>query len=162
MLIAAPISWLYELAEGPVKTQWGKVVFKAGDPCEAADEILHRQEKDPKNEETAVLAFQVVAPLLAEHQAISEYKKKNPYIDAPEVLDYEEALALARTEFPYINEKELVNLLDLLKNDPSMKKLEEPKKTRYILLDKGNPPEVDEYINMKLAEYRAKKAKKRK
>ena len=64
MLIAAPVSWLYELAEGPVKTQWGKVVFKAGDPCEAADEILHRQEKDPKNEETAVLAFQVVAPLL--------------------------------------------------------------------------------------------------
>ena len=111
MLIAAPISWLYELAEGPVKTQRGKVVFKAEDPCEAADEILHRQEKDPKNEKTAVLAFQVVAPLLAEHQAIAEYKRKNPYIDAPEVLDYEEALALARTEFPYINEKELANLL---------------------------------------------------
>lgn len=76
MLIAAPISWLYELAEGPVKTQWGKVVFKAEDPCEAADEILHRQEKDPKNEETAVLAFQVVAPLLAEHQALPSIKRR--------------------------------------------------------------------------------------
>ena len=67
-----------------------------------------------------MLAFQVVAPLLAEHQAIAEYKRKNPYIDAPEVLDYEEALALARTEFPYINEKELANLLELLKTDSSM------------------------------------------
>lgn len=78
------------------------------------------------------------------------------------MLDYEEALALARAEFPYINEKELVNLLDLLENDPSMKILEEPEKTRYILLDKENPPKVDEYINRKLAAYRAKQAQKRK
>lgn len=115
MLIAAPISWLYELAEGPVKTQWGKVVFKAEDPCEAADEIFRRQEKEPKNELAAVSAFQAIAPLLAEHQAIAEYKRKNPYIDAPEVLDYQEALDLARAEFPSITEKELANLLELLK-----------------------------------------------
>ena len=121
MLIAAPISWLHDLAKGPVKTDWGKVVFKAEDPCEAADEILHRQEKDPKNEETAILAFQMVAPLLAERLAIAQYKLKNPRIDAPEVLSYQEALEIALTEFPTMNQKEMTNLLELLKNDPSMK-----------------------------------------
>lgn len=125
MLIATFPNWLHDLAKGPVKTQWGKVVFKAEQPCAEADKILHRQEKDPKNREWAMIAFQVVAPLLAERLAIAEYKLKNPRIapEAPEVLNYQEALELALSEFPTMTKDDLLNLLELLKTDPSMKTL---------------------------------------
>ena len=106
-----------------MKTQWGKVVFKAPDPMEEADKIVKRQEKDPKNTELAIVAFQIVAPLLAERLAIAQYKLKNPKIDAPEVLNYQEALQIAMQELPMMDEKDLKSLLNLLKTDPSMKAL---------------------------------------
>ncbi|MBS5581859.1 MAG: hypothetical protein KHX20_04630 [Megasphaera sp.] len=123
MLIALPPEWLHELAKGTVKTHWGKVVFKAKQPLEEADKIFDRQEQNPKNSTWAVMMFQTVAPLLAERLAIAEYKLKNPRIapEAPEILNYREALELALKEFPTTNKSEMTNLLELLKNDPSMK-----------------------------------------
>ena len=85
MLMTAPVDWLNELAEGPIRTEWG-LMMQAENPAEEADEVYKRL-KEQYSQKVA-LAFEIVAPLLAERLAIAEYKLKNPAIEpvAPEVL----------------------------------------------------------------------------
>ena len=124
MLMTAPVDWLNELAEGPIRTQWG-LMMQAENPAEEADEVYKRLK--PKYGHKVAFAFGVAAPLLAERLAIAEYKMKNPAIEpvAPEVLTYPEALAIATREVWDMTLTEQQQVLDLLKTDETMQVLPE-------------------------------------
>ena len=120
MLMTAPAGWLNELAEGPIRTQWG-LMMQAEYPAEEASQQVYQRLK-PKLGHRVAFAFETVAPLLAERLAIAEYKLKNPAIEmvAPEVLDYQEALEIAMMEVPDLTPKEQQQLTNLLKKDKTM------------------------------------------
>ena len=124
MLMTAPVDWLNELAEGPIRTQWG-LMMQTENPAEEADEVYKRL-KEQYGQKVA-FAFEIAAPLLAERLAIAEYKLKNPAIEpvAPEVLTYPEALAIATREVWDMTLTEQQQVLDLLKTDESMEVLPE-------------------------------------
>ncbi|HJE83192.1 hypothetical protein [Megasphaera stantonii] len=123
-LLTAPTPWLHDLAKGPIKTNWGKLL-KADDPAEAMDKEFHRLKKEGYNL-WATSAYLDVGLLLAERLAIAEYKLKNPMITpvAPEVLSYQEALELALKEYQAMSREDLQTLLKLLQTDELMKPIE--------------------------------------
>ena len=123
MLMTAPASWLNELAEGPIKTQWGQMMAEENPAEEASQNVYSRLE--PKVGHKVAFAFEIAAPLLAERLAIAEYKLKNPAIEpeAPEVLSYQEALETAMMEVWGLTTEERQQILNLLKTDESMKEL---------------------------------------
>jgi len=59
--------------------------------------------------EMAILAYQTILPLMLEAPAISDFLKKSPqYQNAmPEVLNQQEAVALAKLEWPTMTPKEI-------------------------------------------------------
>ena len=124
MFMAAPTDWLHEMAKGEIKTAWGEML-KAEDPMAEADKVFYRLRKRVGNK--VAVAFVTVAPLLAERLAIAEYSMKNPMINEPEVLSYQEALSIALAENPSLTTEELDKLLRLLKTDPTMKSLRKEK-----------------------------------
>ena len=124
MFMAAPTDWLHEMAKGEIKTAWGEML-KAEDPMAEADKVFYRLRKRVGNK--VAVAFVTVAPLLAERLAIAEYSMKNPMINEPEVLSYQEALGIACAENPSLTTEELDKLLRLLKTDPTMKPLRKEK-----------------------------------
>ena len=123
MLMTAPASWLNELAKGTIKTEWGKLM-QAEDPAQETSRKVYSR-LEPKAGHEVALAFETVAPLLAERLAIAEYRKRNPRIEpvAPEVLSYQEALELATMEVPGLTTAEKQQILHLLKTDKSMQPL---------------------------------------
>ena len=118
MFMAAPTDWLHEMAKGEIKTAWGEML-KAEDPMAEADKVFYRLRK--RVGDNVAIAFVTVAPLLAERLAIAEYSMKNPVINEPEVLSYQEALSIALAENHHLTAEELDKLLHLLKTDPTMK-----------------------------------------
>jgi hypothetical protein len=123
MLMTAPVDWLHELAKGSIKTQWGEMM-KAEDPAEEASEKVGKR-LNMMYSNRIVLAFMIVAPLVAERLAIAECKLKNPQIEAvaPEILSYQEALEIAMKEVWHLTTEEKQKILTLLKKDPSMQPL---------------------------------------
>ena len=117
MFMAAPTDWLHEMAKGEIKTAWGEML-KSEDPMAEADKVFYRLRK--RVGDNVAIAFVTVAPLLAERLAIAEYSMKNPAINEPEVLSYQEALSIALAENHHLTAEELDKLLHLLKTDPTM------------------------------------------
>lgn len=130
-IMMAPTDWLHEIAQGPIKTQWGQMMG-AEDPDVEVDAIYNRLEKKYGEENFwAIAAFVAIAPMLAEHEAIQVFRNKHPEHlwqlnnIAPEILTAQEALLWGEADIQpktlTVAQKEL--LLDLFQNDPSMQPL---------------------------------------
>lgn len=130
-IMMAPTDWLHEIAQGPIKTQWGQMMG-AEDPDAASDEVYDRlKAKYGKANEWVIQAFVAIAPMLAEHEAIQWFRNKHPEHlwqlnnIAPEILTAQEALLWGEADIQpktlTAAQKEL--LLDLFQNDPSMQPL---------------------------------------
>ncbi len=130
IMMAFP-DWLHELAEGPIRTQWGGMM-KAEYPPAEVDKVYFRLKAAYGDEyEWAIQGFVTVAPMLAEAEAIQAFKEAHPerlwqfQAIAPEILTPEEALCWAEADLQPVTltEKDRKLLLHLLTHDPSMKPL---------------------------------------
>lgn len=130
-IMMAPTDWLNEIAEGPIRTQWGEMM-KLPEPDEAMEEMYARLEKEYRQENLWVItAFMAIAPMYAEAEAIQWFRNRHPELlwqinnIAPEILTPQEALLWAEAEIqPATLTGEQKRLfVDLLQNDPSMQPL---------------------------------------
>lgn len=97
----------------PLKTPWARKLFKLNQPAMLAE--LDAQGVDP----SVVVAYQTMAPLLAENRAITAYIKQtgdSSLMSAlPEILSVDEALLYAVPEWS-LNREQLEALRVLLGN----------------------------------------------
>ena len=127
MLLTAPKNWLQEMVKlSPPKTKFGKMLA-AENPPEEMDKECERLKAAGVKDIYVLIAYMTVGPLLAENLMIEEYKEQNPMIQpiAPEVLDYRDALMIAEKDNQMLTEKQLDELLSLLKTDKLMRPLKE-------------------------------------
>ena len=108
-----------------IKTQWGKKYFPMGGEDYELLEKLDELEEELENEgwsATAILAFTKVAPLLAEHEAISKMTAERPMLMAalPEILSVDEAVIIADMEYR-LDKQEKADLKELLRTHYLMK-----------------------------------------
>lgn len=129
-IMMAPVEWLNEMAQWPVKTEWGEMM-KAEYPPEETDKVYFRlKEEYGETYEWAIQGFVMMAPMLAEHEAIQAYKDAHPALlwqlnaIAPEILTPEEALMWAEANLQKrFTEEEKAVFLYLIRNDRTMRPL---------------------------------------
>lgn len=102
-----------------LSTPWGRDYFHLDNMeiAEAMDKEVARLEKQGLDSKV-VSGFLLVAPLVAEADAIREYARKNPVIRRilPEVTSLEEAVILASKEYRLTPQQQR-DLLALLQSD---------------------------------------------
>lgn len=121
MFIMAAPRILNEIAQGTIKTEWGRIMAETS-PMEAV-EIVTERLKAAGVPTMVRVAFIAGAPLLAERLAIAEYKAKHPEVTriAPEVLTYQQTADLILKDYPQLTTEEVEQMLKLLKIDETMK-----------------------------------------
>ena len=121
MFIMAAPRILNEIAQGTIKTEWGRIMAEPS-PMEAV-EIVTERLKAAGVPTMVRVAFIAGAPLLAERLAIAEYKAKHPEVTriAPEVLTYQQTADLILKDYPQLTTEEVGQMLKLLKIDETMK-----------------------------------------
>ena len=121
MFIMAAPRILNEIAQGTIKTEWGRIMAEPS-PMEAV-EIVTERLKAAGVPTMVRVAFIAGAPLLAERLAIAEYKAKHPEVTriAPEVLTYQQTADLILKDYPQLTTEEVEQMLKLLKIDEKMK-----------------------------------------
>lgn len=115
-----PEIWNQVAATGKVKQEYLRELMSlpADEMWPALDEQRVRLEEKSGLPPTVAAAYQLVAPLLAAHEAISEFVRTTDSFEArlglPEVLSAAEAVEMANMEHQFMTPAEREQLLALL------------------------------------------------
>lgn len=101
-----------------LRTWWAEVMFNLEDEdlAQKAQETVSETLRERNVPEATILAYLTLLPLLMEPDAIRSFVEEHPqYLDAlPEVLNRQEAIELARLEWPLMDATETEALQMLL------------------------------------------------
>ena len=109
--------WLKVADRRKLRTWWAEVMFNLEDEeqAQAIQEEVSAELRKQGVPSAAILAYQTILPLMLEAPTISDFVAEHPqYRDAlPEVLNRQEAVALAQLEWPTMTPQETKALLNL-------------------------------------------------
>jgi hypothetical protein len=110
--------WLKVADRRKLRSWWAEVMFNLEDEeqAQAIQEAVNQDLLASGVPEMAILAYQTILPLLLEAPAISTFLETHPqYRNAlPEILNRQEAVALAKLEWPTMTPQEIKALTTLL------------------------------------------------
>ena len=110
--------WLKVADRRKLRSWWAEVMFNLEDEeqAQAIQQAVSEELRASGVPEMAILAYQTILPLMLEAPAISTFLETHPqYRNAmPEVLNRQEAAALAKLEWPTMEPQEIKAFLTLL------------------------------------------------